>query len=89
MPTLKEARAERLLTVRALAEKAGVAPSTVFLVENGQSKPRFGIIQKLSAALGVEPKEIDEFAEAIRLAAEGGRKQPRREAGTGDGDSAV
>ena len=78
MPTLKEARAERLLTVRGLARKAGVAASTVFLVESGRSVPRFSVVEKLSAALGIEPKEIVEFAEAIRLAAEGGRKGRRR-----------
>ncbi len=68
MATLKEARAERLLTVRALAERAGVAFSTVHLIENGKSMPRFEVIQKLSTALGVEPKEIAEFAAAIEHA---------------------
>ncbi len=48
----------------------------MFLVENGRSVPRFGVIQKLSAALGVEPSEIVEFADAIRSAAEGrGRRR--------------
>jgi transcriptional regulator with XRE-family HTH domain len=65
MRTLKEARAERLLTVRALAARAGVAFSTVHLIETGKSVPRFEVIQKLSAALGVEPREIAEFAAAI------------------------
>lgn len=71
MVTLKEARAERLLTVRGLAERAGVAFSTVHLVETGKSVPRFEVIQKLSAALGVEPREIAEFAAAIEDAALG------------------
>ncbi len=71
MPTLREARAARLLTVRGLAERAGVAFSTVHLIETGKSIPRFGVIQKLSAALGVEPAEVDEFRAAIEAAAEG------------------
>jgi len=71
MPTLKEARAARLLTVRALAERAGVAFSTVYLIETGKSVPRFEIIEKLSAALGVEPAEIAEFAAAIARVASG------------------
>ena len=71
MPTLKEARAARLLTVRALAERAGVAFSTVHLIETGKSVPRFEIIEKLSAALGVEPAEIAEFAAAIAGVASG------------------
>ena len=71
MPTLREARAARLLTVRALAERAGVAFSTVHLIETGKSVPRFAAIQKLSAALDVEPAEIAEFAAAIAAVAQG------------------
>ena len=71
MPTLKEARAARLLTVRGLAERAGVAFSTVHLIETGKSVPRFEVIEKLSRALGVEPAEVDEFAAAIEAAGQG------------------
>ena len=71
MLTLKEARAERLLTVRALAERAGVAFSTVHLIETGKSTPRFDAIQKIAAALGMEPREIAEFAAAIDGVARG------------------
>ena len=71
MVTLREARAARLLTVRALAELAGVAFSTVHLIETGKSVPRFEAIQKLSAALGVEPGEVEEFAAAIAGVARG------------------
>ena len=71
MPTLKEARAARLLTVRGLAERAGVAFSTVHLIETGRSVPRFGVIEKLSRALGVEPAEVEEFAAAIEAAGQG------------------
>lgn len=71
MPTLKEARAARLLTVRGLAERAGVAFSTVHLIETGRSVPRFGVIEKLSLALGVEPAEVEEFAAAIEAAGQG------------------
>ena len=65
MVTLKEARARRLLTVRGLAEAAGVAPSTVYLVENGRSVPRFEIIRKLAAALDTDPLDVDEFKAAV------------------------
>ncbi len=71
MPTLREARAARLLTVRGLAERAGVAFSTVHLIETGKSVPRFEVIEKLSRALGVEPAEVDEFAAAIEAAGQG------------------
>lgn len=71
MQTLKAARAARLLTVRGLAERAGVASSTVHLIETGRSVPRFDAIQKLSAALDVEPSEIAEFQAAIEGTATG------------------
>lgn len=71
MPTLREARAARLLTVRGLAERAGVAFSTVHLIETGKSVPRFEVIEKLSRALGVEPAEVEEFAAAIGAAGQG------------------
>jgi transcriptional regulator with XRE-family HTH domain len=65
MPTLKEWRARRLLTVRALATAAGVAPTTVYLVETGRSAPTFRVIRALSEPLGVQPEEVMEFAGAI------------------------
>ena len=71
MRTLKEARAARLLTVRALAERAGVAPSTVYLAENGRSVPRFSVIRAICDALSVEPSDIEEFAAAIEGAGRG------------------
>lgn len=80
MPTLKEARAAKLLTVRALAAKAGVAASTVYLIENGRATPRFSVIAKLCTALGVEPAAVDEFAAAMRQVAEGERRAHRSHA---------
>jgi DNA-binding Xre family transcriptional regulator len=68
MHTLKEMRATKLLTIRSLAQKAGVAPSTVYLIENGKSTPRFSVIERLSTALEVQPSDIAEFAGAIRRA---------------------
>ncbi len=71
MPTLREWRARRLLTVRGLADAAGVAPATVYLVENGKSVPTFRVIRALSSALGVQPAEVTEFAAAIEAAGQG------------------
>ncbi len=71
MQTLKEARAERLLTVRELAQQAGVAFSTVHLAETGKATPRFDVIQKISAALEVSPQDIAEFAAAIEATGQG------------------
>lgn len=71
MKPLKEVRAERLLSVRELAEKADVAFSTVHLVETGQREPSFRVMRAISAALDVAPEEIAEFAAAIQAAKEG------------------
>lgn len=68
---MKEARASRLLTMRELAEQAGVALSTLYLIESGKSVPSFRVIRSLSAALGVEPTDIEEFATAMGEAARG------------------
>lgn len=71
MQTLKEWRARRLLTVRGLAESAGVAPATVYLVENGKSEPTFRVVRALSRALEVEPAEVTEFAAVIEAVGQG------------------
>ena len=71
MKPLREWRIERLLSVRALAERAGVAPATVHLVETGQRLPQLLTAQKLSQALGVAPEEVDEFRAAIEASLAG------------------
>jgi transcriptional regulator with XRE-family HTH domain len=58
---LKQARAARMLTIRGLAQEAGVSTQTVHEVESGKRSPRFGTIKRLSAALGVDPAEVVEF----------------------------
>ena len=71
MPSLKEWRARRVLTVRGLAKAAGVAPSTVYRLENDRSQPTFSAIRALSNALGVQPEEVEEFAAAIAAVGQG------------------
>ncbi len=65
MKTLREWRAERLLGVKALAQKAGVSNTTIIQIEHGEQVPIFRTIRRLSEALGVDPKEVAEFAAAI------------------------
>ncbi len=70
MPTLKEVRARRRLSVRDLAIRAGVGPSTVYRIEHGKTTPRPHVVRRLSAALRVPPGEVAEFrpiVEALRL----------------------
>ena len=65
MVSLQEARTRRLLSVRKLAERAGVAPATVYHIEHGKTTPSFRAIRDLSAALEMDPLDIDEFAAVI------------------------
>ncbi len=71
MVTLREARTSRLLTMRELADQAGVALSTLYLIENGRSVPSFRVIRALSAALGMQPADIAEFVTAVEEAKQG------------------
>ena len=62
---LVELRADRLLSIRGLAQKAGVSQRTVHTVERGTTRPTLNTVRKLSAALEIDPREVDEFREAI------------------------
>ena len=70
MPTLREVRVRRLLSIRQLAKLAGVAPTTVHLIESGQRLPHFETMRKLAEALGVDWEEVDEFRAAVEAAVE-------------------
>lgn len=59
------------MTVRALADRAGVAFSTVHLIETGKLVPRVAVIRTLSDARGVHPGEVIEFAAAMAEIASG------------------
>lgn len=65
MTTLREWRARRLLSSKALAEAAGVSNKTIIQLEHGRQLATFRTIQRLSTALGVSPEEVEEFAAAI------------------------
>jgi transcriptional regulator with XRE-family HTH domain len=66
--SLREIRAERLLTIRALAAQAGVAPSTIYLIEAGRTVPRLSVVRRLATALAVPAATVDEFRQAIEVA---------------------
>ena len=63
--SLREWRAERLLTIRDLARAAGVAPSTVYLIEAGRTTPRPSVMRRIAAQLGVEGHQVVEFRHAV------------------------
>ena len=62
---LSEARTRKLLSVRKLAEAAGVAPATIYHIEHDRTTPSFRAIRDVSAALDMAPLDIDEFAAVI------------------------
>ena len=67
MPSLRQIRVARLLTIRELAQRAGVAPSTVYLLEAGRSRPTVRVIRQISTALAVAPETVDEFRPVVSL----------------------
>lgn len=50
---LRRLRAERGLSIRALAERSGLAVNTLSLIENGRSSPSVSTLQMLAQALSV------------------------------------
>jgi transcriptional regulator with XRE-family HTH domain len=65
MAPLRDLRLQQALSQRDLAAQAGVAAKTIVDVELGRVEPTLKTIRKLAAALGVEPREVDEFQWAI------------------------
>jgi transcriptional regulator with XRE-family HTH domain len=60
LPKLKEVRERQLLTQAELAQRSGVAETTINRLENARHEARFSTVRKLAAALGVEPQVLME-----------------------------
>jgi transcriptional regulator with XRE-family HTH domain len=67
MVSLRELRADRLLSIRELARIASVAPSTIFLIESGRTIPRQRVARQIAKALRVDPAEVEEFRRRIEV----------------------
>ena len=66
MTQLAVLRRRKYWTQKQLAEHAGVAASTVHVIEAGRRiRPRFGVMQKIANTLGVQVEDVDEFRSAI------------------------
>jgi transcriptional regulator with XRE-family HTH domain len=68
MPTLREVRIRRLLSLRELAKRANVAQRTIVEAEAGRQVPHPKTMRKLAEALDLDPMEVDEFRAAIEVA---------------------
>ncbi len=55
---LKRLREDQVLSQRELARMAGLTQMTVWRLENGFDQAHPQTIRKISAALGVEPREL-------------------------------
>ena len=62
---LRAVRADRVLSMRELAEAAGVASSTIALTEAGQTTPRPAGMRGIARAPGVHPRAIAQFRRAL------------------------
>ena len=59
---LKEHRQRAFLSTRELAEKANVAPDTIWRIEGGNYKQlRPATMRRIAQALGIHPSEVTEF----------------------------
>jgi len=67
MVSLRTLRAERLLSIRELARRASVSPSTIYLVETGQTVPRQRVARQIAKVLRVDPMEVDELRRRIEV----------------------
>jgi transcriptional regulator with XRE-family HTH domain len=55
---LRTLRKRKLLTQEQLAERSGIAVSTVIRIERNQVEPQGATIRKLAQALEVDPAEL-------------------------------
>lgn len=63
---LRQWRTSQLLSIRALADEAGVTPKTLTDIEYGRRVPTYETMRTISKALGVMPHDILEFEAAIQ-----------------------
>lgn len=63
---LAQLRRRAVLSQTELAERAGVSKATIVKLEGGSvRRPHPRTVRALSAVLGVEPREVDEFRHAV------------------------
>ncbi len=76
MATLRELRTAKPISIRGLAQAAGIAPTTYLHLEAGRRLAQPGTMVKIAAALGVEVGDVTEFIAAMEVHRQG-RKGPK------------
>jgi transcriptional regulator with XRE-family HTH domain len=68
MVRLEDLRRRRALTQQALAEQAGIAVKTVWMIE-GRKRSRYQprIMRAVAKALGIRMEDVDEFRDSLGL----------------------
>jgi transcriptional regulator with XRE-family HTH domain len=79
MKSLRAWRAERLMSIRELAGRAGVSTRTIVQLENGRQLATFKTMRRVAAALDVSADDVVEFFEAIQKRGNGPVKPPGTE----------
>lgn len=79
MRSLREWRADRLLSTKKLSVLTGVSNKTILDIEHRKRTPSFRTIQRLSQALEVDSKEVREFSDAIARHSQATGQGPRIE----------
>lgn len=65
MQPLRTLRTAKLMSVRELADAAGVTPKTVTDLEYGRRRPTYDTMRRIASALDVGPLEVAEFAATV------------------------
>src|SRR5919199_3089992 len=59
-------RRQRAWSQRERAKQAGVSPSVIVQLEAGRTRyPKYKVIRALATALGVQPRDVDEFRQMV------------------------
>ncbi len=60
---VRQLRRETNLSQESLAERAGIPPIRLSLIESGRDDPPWGLIREIAQALGVSMEKLSELAE--------------------------
>ncbi len=71
---VKQVRLDRALTQEALAERAGIHPTYVSMIERGTNNASILVAARIAAALGLSLSELFAVAENRRSGSRAGRR---------------